>query len=443
MADTIRRTKRTLTTTSPIRRDAVPEELAGAIDGTLQAEARHNEITIAWVRVAAFVGLVALESYYWVFDSGIPWVFRLPTYGYLLLSLGLVALLRSGFSPPWFSIALPLIDTAIIVTRIQATFTYHELAVLESIMELATAALGASLVIVTAGFRLSRAGLVTSTAAGLGIYLWFAAQTRLDLAQVLVHAVLLLGVAAATGLLTRHVRRAVRSEVARVTLSRFLPQAVLDSVDEDPIALVTQPRAVDASVLVSDIRGFTTWAEAHSPIEVLSALNVVQGRLAAIVREHGGMVDKFMGDGMLAVFGVADGRNDHADLAVNAAFAIRRASEEVDLADGSRFVVGIGVHTGELVVGCLGSGLRMEFTVLGDTVNTASRLESLTKELGQSVLISGATVERRGEEGLVRIVRARLLRGRTETIDVWSLGPAPTELEPPSLAGGPVISTGS
>ena len=106
--------------------------------------------------------------------------------------------------------------------------------------------------------------------------------------------------------------------------------------------------------------------------EAWFALNEVQGALADAVRTHGGMVDKFMGDGMLAVFGAPEKREDHADCAVAAAesmlVAVRRIAPDVRL--------GIGVHTGEVVIGCLGSGPRMEFTVLGDTVNTAARMES-------------------------------------------------------------------
>jgi len=409
------------------RREAVPEELAGAIDRTLRSEARRNEVAIAWVRVAAFVGLAAMESYYWIADSGVPWFLRVPTYAYLALSVGLLIALRSGWNPAWLRFALPLLDATVIVTRVQATFSNIDLVVLEQIMELTTAALGASLLVVSGGFRMSRASLWTSTAAGLGIYLWFASQTRLDVAQIAVHTVLLVGVAAATGLLTQQVRRAVRSEVARVTLARFLPETLLDSVDQDPIALVTQPRAVEATVLVSDIRGFTTWAESRSPIEVLAALNVVQGKLAAIVREHHGMVDKFMGDGMLAVFGIPEARPDHAELAVAAARDMQRAVDALEVADGKPFRVGIGIHTGELVVGCLGSGLRMEFTVLGDTVNAASRLEGLTKELGRPVLVSHATVDALSDHQLVPVADTKL-RGRTGSLSVWGLrGEAPAE----------------
>ena len=390
-------------------------ELASSIDATLQAEARRNELAIAWVRVLAFVGLAGTEVWYWLQVSEVPWTHRAPTAVYTLLSVVLLGLLRRGWYPRGIDIVAPLLDATFIWVRVQTTFGDHPLEALEGSMELTTVGIGASLLIASGGFRLSGASLITSTAAGVALYLWFAGQTRIEVAQIVTHTVLLAGVAAATAMLTRQVRRAVRSEVARVTLARFLPPTLLDSVHHDPIALVTRPRSVAATVLVSDIRGFTEWAEARDPIDVLAALNVIQGRLAAIVREHHGMVDKFMGDGMLAVFGTPDEQPDHADLAVRAAIAMDRAVGELDL----QFRIGVGVHTGALVVGCLGSGVRMEFTVLGDTVNTASRLEALTKERKVAVLVSGDTVAARGDAGLTALGTVTL-RGRTEPMAIFT-----------------------
>jgi class 3 adenylate cyclase len=288
-------------------------------------------------------------------------------------------------------------------------------------MELATVTLGAALLMVSGGFRLSRASLVATTCTGLFLYLWFAAQTRVSGGQVAVHLVVLLAIAAAVELLTRQVRRAVRSEVARVTLSRFLPDGLVEGAHHDPLALVSRPRSVEATVLVSDIRGFTRWAEDRAPLEVLTRLNVLQGKLAAVVREHGGMVDKFMGDGMLAVFGVPEERSDHAARALAAAVDMQRAVRELPGEGEDGFTIGVGVHTGELVVGVLGSGVRMEFTVLGDTVNTASRLESRTKDQGLPVLISAATVRAASAGDRLRRVGEVTLRGRIRPIELWTL----------------------
>jgi adenylate cyclase len=155
-------------------------------------------------------------------------------------------------------------------------------------------------------------------------------------------------------------------------------------------------------------------------------LNEVQGMLSAIVHQHGGTIDKFMGDGMLAVFGAPDPLPDHAAHALRAGKALvdAMAALAVDRTPGVR--VGVGIHSGEVVAGCLGSGSKLEFTVLGDTVNSASRLESLTKEHGVSALISAETVRRAQTASGVRLPALRrvgqvTLRGRSEPVEVHTL----------------------
>ncbi|MCB9688877.1 MAG: adenylate/guanylate cyclase domain-containing protein [Alphaproteobacteria bacterium] len=397
----------------------VGDEVAASVEATLTAEARRNEDAIATVRLVAMIGLSLTDIWYAMEGGiGVPWTYRTPTWAYTVVALVILVALRRGVFHPTMRVLLPLLDAGFVFVRSQLSFGFHSLDVLERGMELATVALGASLVIVSGGYRLSRASLITTTAASITLYLWFALQTELEVGQYAVHLVILAGIAAVTAGLTGQVKRAVRGEVARVTLSRFLPEALLEGVHADPVALVSRPRALRATVVITDIRGFTTWAERRDPIEVLDALNVVQGALAAAVRQHHGVVDKFMGDGMLAVFGLAEDR-PHARDAVEAARTMREAMAALGGVAG-RFRVGIGVHTGPLVAGCLGSGSRMEFTVLGDTVNTASRLEGATKELAP-VLISEDTVTELGPDHGLTPVGEVQLRGRDEALRVWTL----------------------
>ena len=128
--------------------------------------------------------------------------------------------------------------------------------------------------------------------------------------------------------MTDIVRRAMQSEVGRSTLQRFLPKRVISGAygsgggGTDLLSLLTEPRSVEATVLVSDLRGFTGMSEKLAPVEALGLLNEVQGTLADTVREHGGTVDKFLGDGMLAVFGAPEPLDDHAAHAVAAVIAM-------------------------------------------------------------------------------------------------------------------------
>ena len=142
-----------------------------------------------------------------------------------------------------------------------------------------------------------------------------------------------------------------------------------------------------------------------SPAEAFALLNEVQGAFARAVKDHGGTVDKFLGDGMLAVFGAPEPMKNHASRAVEAVVAIRRFMVEHNLhreKDGlPPLRIGVAVHSGPVVAGCLGSGARLEFTIIGDTVNTASRLEGATKDLKTDVLISGETARYVAEENRI------------------------------------------
>jgi adenylate cyclase len=144
------------------------------------------------------------------------------------------------------------------------------------------------------------------------------------------------------------------------------------------------------SILFLDVRGFTTMAEQRSAREVVSALNDLYERVVPIVIGHGGHANKFIGDGMLAVFGAPERHDDHADRAVAAALEIGELVRE-DFPDGFR--VGMGVNSGRVLVGTIGGGGRLDFTVIGDPVNTAARVEAATRTTGDDILITDATRE--------------------------------------------------
>jgi class 3 adenylate cyclase len=245
-----------------------------------------------------------------------------------------------------------------------------------------------------------------------------------------------------TGLLgmwmTDVVRTSMRSEVARTILTRFVAPTVVDRAHKDPLKLITEPRSMDSTVVVTDLRGFTSLSERAPPPVVLEFLNRVQGTLADVVHRHGGTIDKFMGDGMLAVFGAPEPQADHAARAIRAAADMVNAVHAIDRGSDARVRIGVGVHSGEVVAGCLGSGAKLEFTVIGDTVNTASRLETLTKEKGVSALVSEETLRRaEGSKGLPPLapVGEVVLRGRAAPLSVHRIveQEAPRSLGPQSL----------
>jgi adenylate cyclase len=144
---------------------------------------------------------------------------------------------------------------------------------------------------------------------------------------------------------------------------------------------------LELTLLFVDIRDFTGFSERHRAHEVVATLNSLYERIVPVILEHGGHANKFIGDGLLAVFGAPARLDDHADRAVAAALEIGA------LNDGGRepLSVGVGVNSGEVVVGTIGGGGRLDFTVIGDAVNTAARVEAATRQTGDDVLITAET----------------------------------------------------
>jgi adenylate cyclase len=147
---------------------------------------------------------------------------------------------------------------------------------------------------------------------------------------------------------------------------------------------------LDATILFLDVRDFTSFAESRPPREVVAALNALFDLLVPVILRHGGHANRFLGDGLLAVFGAPTRHPDHAVRAVTA------ADEMVRLLGGhptGRLRVGMGINTGRVIAGTIGGGGRRDFTVIGDAVNTAARVEALTRDSDDGVLLTRATFD--------------------------------------------------
>jgi len=217
--------------------------------------------------------------------------------------------------------------------------------------------------------------------------------------------------------------RLVEETRIRTDLSRYLSPEVVEGV-------VTHRRALElggerrlVTVVFADLAGFTPLAEQQPPERVVAVLNELFTFLTEIVFRHGGMVDKFVGDCVMAVFGIPDGRPDDALRAVRAAEEMMRWME-VGNARWSRELgtdlrLGIGINTGTVLAGNIGSRKRMEYTVIGDVVNIASRLESLARP-GQ-VLMTVATAARVRDEMPCTHVVTHRFPDKTEDTEIWAL----------------------
>jgi adenylate cyclase len=193
-------------------------------------------------------------------------------------------------------------------------------------------------------------------------------------------------------------KRLAHEEVARANYSRFLPEYVVKQILENPDSLGLGGVNQKITALFADIRGFTGISEHEKPERIVQLLNLYFTEMTDIIFEHGGTFDKYIGDGLLALFGAPHTTPDDAKNALNTAVAMQRRLKEINqklLAEGFREIgIGIGLHTGVATVGYIGSDKRSEYTAIGDTVNLASRLEALAKS--GKIIISESTATEAG-----------------------------------------------
>ena len=183
-------------------------------------------------------------------------------------------------------------------------------------------------------------------------------------------------------------------EIIRNAFGRYVSPEVARAVLESPDGLSLGGRKREVTVLMSDLRGYTRFAEHGDPTGVMEVLNDYLGRMADIVIAHGGTVNEFIGDAVFAVFGAPVEHPDHAERAAATALAMQRTMDELNDANAARgrprFEMGIGINTGEAVVGNIGSEQRTKYAVVGAAVNLAARVESCT--VGGQILLSESTV---------------------------------------------------
>jgi adenylate cyclase len=212
---------------------------------------------------------------------------------------------------------------------------------------------------------------------------------------------------------------AARDRVTNLFAQHASPQ-VVDRLLAMSAAELSETRRV--FVMFVDIRGFTAAARARSPAEVVARLNAAFAILVEVVDRHHGIVNKFLGDGFLAMFGAPTEDPLAGAHAVAAAREMLRAVAESNVSSPWPIRIGIGIHVGEVVTGTVGSPRRKEYTVIGDTVNFAARLESLNKELDSQLLVSSAVRDAApAQMSGAAAIGPVALRGYVEPVTVWRL----------------------
>jgi adenylate cyclase len=283
---------------------------------------------------------------------------------------------------------------------------------------------------------------LTALLTALGLAFAYAGLTQLcfGLGTVLpvVYPLLALILSALGALAVNYVLTAFERQRVRDTFARFVPEAVVAQVLErgdDDLRFGGVRR--ECTVLFSDLRGFTSFSEERPPDTVIDVLNHYLEEMSDAIMDHGGTLVAYMGDGIMAVFGAPLEQPDHADRAVAAAcemlqLRLSRFNEWMQSeGHGEGFAMGIGLNSGTVMSGQVGSQRRIEYTAIGDTTNTAARLEGMTKGSGHQLFIADSTKQALQEDrDDLELIGEREVRGRTHKITVWTLS---GELNP--LAG--------
>ncbi|MBI4863113.1 MAG: hypothetical protein HY815_23035 [Candidatus Riflebacteria bacterium] len=211
----------------------------------------------------------------------------------------------------------------------------------------------------------------------------------------------------------------------RAVLDRVVAPELADQLLARPDTLDFQGELVEASVFFSDVREFTTYSEKRSPREVVAILNEYLSAMTDVILEFGGTLDKFVGDEIVAFWGPLTKSTDHAERAIRAALKMRetlRGLQDKWLREKKEPLhMGMGISTGQVLFGCIGSAKKVDFTVMGDTVNLGARLQTLTRKFPYDLIISEATYGK-----VSRLVQAEAIgevqvKGKTEPVPVYGV----------------------
>jgi class 3 adenylate cyclase len=225
------------------------------------------------------------------------------------------------------------------------------------------------------------------------------------------------------GALDKMIKGLQERDRVKDVFGRYIAKQAAERLMSSPLDLGGEAKRV--TILFSDIRGFTSMAETMTPEQVVTFLNEYFSEMVDAVMDQGGMLDKFLGDGLMAVFGSFGDQPDHARRAVVTALRMKALLAKINgeraIAGKPPVAIGIGIHTDEVIVGSIGSRQRLEFTHIGDGVNTASRVQALNKEYQTTILVTGATLEELHGEFATRSIAEVTLRGKSKSLPIYEV----------------------
>jgi adenylate cyclase len=208
-----------------------------------------------------------------------------------------------------------------------------------------------------------------------------------------------------------------KKEVIQDAFGKYVNPEIVDMILNNPDSQWFQGRAIPVTVMFTDIRGFTSFSEKTLPEQVVAVLNEHFTMATEIIIRHGGHVDKFIGDAVLAVFGALMEYDDHAERAVRAAVTLQSALLKGEKTGGENIRIGIGINTGQVIAGNIGSQQRMEYTVIGDAVNLASRLTGIAGP--SEIIVSRATYTAIATDMNAEKLAPVMVKGKSEPIEIY------------------------
>ena len=436
----------------PMSREA--PSLPGRVRDAIRRQQESSEIVVGWIQlsiVVTFSVLYALSPKPYTADPVFapePWVLG----AYLLFTLVRVALAHRRALPAWLLYVSVIVDMLLLLALIwsihvkygqPASFYLKVPTVLYVFIFIALRALRFEARYVLLAGAVAAGGWLLMVLYAVRIVPDDPMITR-DYVEYMTSNSILLGaefdkvisVLIVTGILAVAITRArdllVRSVVestAAAELSRFVPSEVAAEIKTSETRIEAGAGEVrETTIFFSDLQGFTSISEGMSPVELISTLNEYFSAVTEPIVRHGGVINQYQGDAILATFNLPKALDDHAAAAVRAAVEIQHILASRTFGSGLRLASRVGINTGVVVGGLVGAEERLGYTVHGDDVNLAARLEALNKDHGTRIIVSERTRELAGPDRFAfEALGTVTVRGRNRSVTIYRLdaGPSP------------------